>query len=162
MSLPNDIELDAVGNFAWCPHDGWRRPCGVAWNAVPEPSWLLKLRQKSWGCRKLKHNWLALSCQLSRSSCRNRDDDHHPSHWHDLTRKLERTRTWRAASWCLGQWLARRRFVAALLPRLFWSNIPGHVTRAPTVGFELTTNRKSLSDSPCPLESGPRPGARPL
>ena len=34
----------------------------------------------------------------------------------------------------------RRRFAAALLPRLFGNNIPGHTTRAPPVGFELATN----------------------
>ena len=35
---------------------------------------------------------------------------------------------------------ARRRFAAALLPRLFENNVPGHTTRAPPVGFELATN----------------------
>ena len=34
----------------------------------------------------------------------------------------------------------RRRFDAALLPRLFGNNVPGHTTRAPPVGFELATN----------------------
>ena len=37
----------------------------------------------------------------------------------------------------------RRRFFAALLPRLFavfGSNVPGHTTREPQVGFELATN----------------------
>ena len=34
----------------------------------------------------------------------------------------------------------RRRFAAALLPRLFGNNVPGHTTRAPPVGFELATN----------------------
>ena len=34
----------------------------------------------------------------------------------------------------------RRRFAAALLPRLFVSKVPGHTTRAPPVGFELATN----------------------
>ena len=34
----------------------------------------------------------------------------------------------------------RRRFAAALLPRLFGNNVPGHTTRAPSVGFELATN----------------------
>ena len=33
-----------------------------------------------------------------------------------------------------------RRFAAALLPRLFGNSIPGYTTRAPQVGFELTTN----------------------
>ena len=36
--------------------------------------------------------------------------------------------------------LSRRRFAAALLPRLFWNGIPGHTTRAPQLGFELATN----------------------
>ena len=34
----------------------------------------------------------------------------------------------------------RRKFAAALLPRLFGNNVPGHTTRAPPVGFELATN----------------------
>ena len=34
----------------------------------------------------------------------------------------------------------RRRFAAALLPRLFVSKVPGHTTRAPPVRFELATN----------------------
>ena len=34
----------------------------------------------------------------------------------------------------------RRRFDAALLPRLFGNNVPSHTTRAPPVGFELATN----------------------
>ena len=36
----------------------------------------------------------------------------------------------------------RRRFAAALLPRLFGNNVPGHTTRAPPwpVGFEPATN----------------------
>ena len=34
----------------------------------------------------------------------------------------------------------RRRFAAALLPRLFGNNFPDHTTREPTVGFELATN----------------------
>ena len=36
--------------------------------------------------------------------------------------------------------LLRRRFAAALLPRLFWINFSGHTTRAPPVGFEPETN----------------------
>ena len=34
----------------------------------------------------------------------------------------------------------RRRFAAALLPRLFGTKVQGHTTRAPPVGFELATN----------------------
>ena len=34
----------------------------------------------------------------------------------------------------------RRRFAAALLPRLFGNNVPGHTTRAPPVGSEQGTN----------------------
>ena len=34
----------------------------------------------------------------------------------------------------------RWRLAAALLPRLFWNNVPGHTTRAPQVGFEVVTN----------------------
>ena len=34
----------------------------------------------------------------------------------------------------------RRRFVAALLPRLFGTKFPGHTTREPLVGIELVTN----------------------
>ena len=37
----------------------------------------------------------------------------------------------------LSDGLQRRRFAAALLPRLFGNN---HTTRAPPVGFELATN----------------------
>ena len=33
----------------------------------------------------------------------------------------------------------RRRFAAALLPRLFGNNVRGHTTRAPPLGFELVT-----------------------
>ena len=33
-----------------------------------------------------------------------------------------------------------QRFSAALLPQLFRNNVPGHITRAPQVGFELATN----------------------
>ena len=33
-----------------------------------------------------------------------------------------------------------RRFAAALLPRMFGNNVPGHTTRAPPVGFELATS----------------------
>ena len=36
--------------------------------------------------------------------------------------------------------LVRRRFAAALLPRLFGNNVPGHTTRAPPVWFKLETN----------------------
>ena len=32
------------------------------------------------------------------------------------------------------------RFAAALLPRLFGNNVPGHTTRVPQVGFELASN----------------------
>ena len=41
---------------------------------------------------------------------------------------------------CSGSGAIRRRFAAALLPRLFGNNVPGHTTRAPPVGFELATN----------------------
>ena len=34
----------------------------------------------------------------------------------------------------------RWRLAAALLPRLFWNNVPGHTTWAPQVGFKLATN----------------------
>ena len=34
----------------------------------------------------------------------------------------------------------RRRFAAALFPRLFGNNVPGHTTREAPVGFELVTN----------------------
>ena len=35
---------------------------------------------------------------------------------------------------------SRRRFAAALIPRLFGTKVPGHTTKAPQVGFELATN----------------------
>ena len=35
-------------------------------------------------------------------------------------------------------------FAAPLLPRLFGNSIPGHTTRAPSVGFELATNGVQL------------------
>ena len=44
--------------------------------------------------------------------------------------------------WCLwydGVYRKRRRIAAALLPRLFGNNFPGHTTRAPPVGFEVGT-----------------------
>ena len=44
------------------------------------------------------------------------------------------------ASLCYTVTIARRRFAAALLPRLFGTNVPGHTTRAPPVGFEPRTN----------------------
>ena len=34
----------------------------------------------------------------------------------------------------------RWRFAAALLPRLFGSNVPGHTTKEPQAGFEQGTN----------------------
>ena len=45
-------------------------------------------------------------------------------------------------SWAywLGADSKRRRFAAALLPRLFGTKVPGHTTREPQVGFELATN----------------------
>ena len=37
-------------------------------------------------------------------------------------------------------YVKRQRFAAALLPRLFGNNVPGHTTRVPQVGFELAIN----------------------
>ena len=53
------------------------------------------------------------------------------------------------ASLCYTVTIARRRFAAALLPRLFGprNNVPGHTTRAPPVGFEPGS---SLSSMPLP------------
>ena len=33
---------------------------------------------------------------------------------------------------------------AAFLPRLFWNNVPGHTTRAPSVGLELRLATNSI------------------
>ena len=44
-------------------------------------------------------------------------------------------------TWCFPRIAPyRRRFAAALLPRLLGNRIPGHTTRAPPVGFELATD----------------------
>ena len=40
-----------------------------------------------------------------------------------------------------------RRFVSALLPRLFGNNIPGHTTKGPPVGFVMATNGIQFMDS---------------
>ena len=44
VQVADDIELDNVGRQF--ESNRWR-PCGVTWDAVPEQSWLLKLRRTS-------------------------------------------------------------------------------------------------------------------
>ena len=51
----------------------------------------------------------------------------------------------------------RRRFAAALLPRLFRNSTPGHTTRAPPIGFELATNGIQFYAIASPFPSVPLP-----
>ena len=58
-----------------------------------------------------------------------REHPHHPNEQRDASPESQDLRL-----------RIRRRFAAALLPRLYGTKVPGHTTRAPPVGFELATN----------------------
>ena len=128
---------------------GWKRRCH-GWRASEAQS----LRLSSHGhCHGSSGNpaWLAMQVR-SRTS---RVSIRRSYHWTTMAAQARSICVDKRSCVLLRLIQRRRRFAAALLPRLFGNNVPGRTTRAPPVGFELATTGiqfyakfATLSESP--------------
>ena len=79
-------------------------------------------------------------CRVSRARIRQNVDDIHAGACTSSNSTTNHSHTKETEEFIRIGSPLRRRFAAALLPRLFGSNVPGHTTRAQPVGIELATN----------------------